>query len=121
MSEPEPPNEGAPASEDGDAGIRAAQEAKPARADGGSSRGGDRSLKESVAKAVKESLHEYYVTGRISSKEDFKHLARDVTHKWIAKMDSGRERWHKQRSKEKIKRYVDKIFERSFLYVRASR
>ena len=77
-----------------------------------------REIKADVARVVTGCLHEYLVNGRIASKDDFKHLAREITHKWCAKLDGTREALSEERLRAKIKQHVGKQFEKSFIYVR---
>lgn len=79
-------------------------------------------MKEEVARIVKNCLHEYFATGRIGSRDDFKHLARDITHKWCAKLDGTRDAKSvvTDKLRARIKKHVAKQFERSFIYVRGS-
>jgi hypothetical protein len=77
-----------------------------------------REIKADVARVVTGCLHEYLVNGRIASKDDFKHLAREITHKWCAKLDGKREALSEERLRAKIKQHVARQFEKSFIYVR---
>ncbi|KAJ1630899.1 hypothetical protein T492DRAFT_1000005 [Pavlovales sp. CCMP2436] len=78
-----------------------------------------REMKEAVARIVKGILHEYFTTGRIANKEDFKHLAREITHKWCAKLEARtHESWPEERLRAKINKHILQQFERSFIYVR---
>ncbi|KAL1526409.1 hypothetical protein AB1Y20_015121 [Prymnesium parvum] len=78
---------------------------------------GAASFKDAVAAHVKRTLKSYLKAGRISSKEDFKLLARETTHKILEKEGSGRKQWDGTTSR-KIEKYIENIFIRNFVYVR---
>ena len=78
------------------------------------SKGGN--FKQKVAEEVKSALKSFFQAGRITSKEDFKHLARELTHKIITK-DGGRRLWD-SKMPGKIRKHVDGVFAKDFVYIR---
>ena len=59
---------------------------------------------------MKKALRRYYEEGKIRSKEDFKHVAREITHKVTAKETS--QKWD-ERTDSKVRKYVDARFEKA--------
>ena len=72
------------------------------------------SFKEHVIKEVKSALRGYYSAGRIASKEDYKELARDLSHRILSKEPS-RTAWD-AKMPNKVRKYVDGTFSKDFIY-----
>ena len=73
------------------------------------------SFKEHVAREVKTQLKPFYTAGRITSREDFKHLARELTRKLHR---DAKERVWNERMEAKVRKYVDRAFAGAFVYER---
>jgi len=63
-------------------------------------------------------LKKYFHANRISSKDDFKHLARNFTHKIMKKEDTKGVFVIKSTTEEKLHRVIDAYFERHTTYNR---
>eukprot|EP00908_Phaeocystis_cordata_P018915 Transcript_30409.p1 GENE.Transcript_30409~~Transcript_30409.p1 ORF type:complete len:190 (+),score=74.19 Transcript_30409:48-617(+) len=72
------------------------------------------SFKARVIKEVKTKLHAFYSAGRITSKEDFKQLAKETSHKILSK-DPKRTTWD-DKMPGRVQKYVDGLFARDFIY-----
>ena len=73
------------------------------------------SFKELVAREVRACLKPFYTAGRITSREDFKHLARELTRKLHR---DAKERVWNERMEAKVRKYVDRAFAGAFVYER---
>eukprot|EP00320_Phaeocystis_rex_P015086 CAMPEP_0119065248 /NCGR_PEP_ID=MMETSP1178-20130426/8110_1 /TAXON_ID=33656 /ORGANISM="unid sp, Strain CCMP2000" /LENGTH=192 /DNA_ID=CAMNT_0007046749 /DNA_START=48 /DNA_END=626 /DNA_ORIENTATION=+ len=71
-------------------------------------------FKARVIKEVKMALRGFYSAGRITSKEDFKELAREVAHKVLSK-DPKKTTWD-SKMPGRVQKYVDGLFARNFIY-----
>ena len=81
----------------------------------GSTEGESRStFKARVIKEVKTALHGFFSAGRITSKEDFKELARELAHKILSK-DPKKTTWD-EKMPARVQKYVDQLFARDFVY-----
>jgi len=81
-----------------------------------------RQFRSQVAKFVVNRLSRYYKNKRITNRDDFKHLSRKFTHKFITweethngsyKMDS--------KKKEKMKKIISEYFQRHHVYSRKTK
>ena len=64
---------------------------------------------------VRACLKPFYTAGRITSREDFKHLARELTRKLHR---DAKERVWNERMEAKVRKYVDRAFAGAFVYER---
>ena len=83
-----------------------------------SSSSAERHARRDAAKAAREvraCLKPFYTAGRITSREDFKHLARELTRKLHR---DAKERVWNERMEAKVRKYVDRAFAGAFVYER---
>jgi len=73
-------------------------------------------FKACVVREVKTSLKAYYTAGRITSKDDFKYLAKHLSKRIMTK-EEGKVAWD-EKTAHKVRKYVDGIFAKSFVYSR---
>ena len=106
-------DEGAPAADQ--AGSSAPPEpAREKKRSSSSSKESKTDYKARVVKEVKDALNGFYSAGRITSKEDFKELCRDLSHRVMQK-EPKRTTWD-DKMPAKIRKYVDGIFSKEFIY-----
>lgn len=106
-------DEGTPAAED--AGSGAPPElAREKKRPPSSSKESKTEYKARVVKEVKDALSGFYSAGRITSKEDFKELCRDLSQRVMQK-EPDRTKWD-DKMPAKIRKYVDGIFSKEFIY-----
>lgn len=67
-----------------------------------------------AAPCVPAALHGFFSAGRITSKEDFKELARELAHKILSK-DPKKTTWD-ERMPARVQKCVDQLFARDFIY-----
>ena len=67
-----------------------------------------------AARCVAAALHGFFSAGRITSREDFKELAREVSHKILSK-DPKKTTWD-EKMPARVQKYVDQLFARDFIY-----
>ena len=67
-----------------------------------------------AARCVAAALHGFFSAGRITSREDFKELAREVSHKILSK-DPKKTTWD-EKMPARVHKYVDQLFARDFIY-----
>jgi len=80
-----------------------------------------RQFRARVAKYVVNRLSRYYKNKRITNREDFKHLSRKFTHKFITWEDTNGNYKMDSKKKEKMKKMMDEYFKRHKVYSRKNK
>jgi len=75
-----------------------------------------------TASLIVNRLSRYHKTGRIPDKEDFKHLSRKFTHKFITWEDNNAGNYKMDaKKKSKMKKLIDEYFQRHKVYSRKNK